>query len=507
MHHATPGAHTTVLRREGKLGPETTKTVTELSFEVPANATEIALLFDYQPRQSLDREVNRRHVEQAFAEFSASFRARMGDAWAEGLRTRLGVDRMEEALNNLLNVVLIDADGNWRGRWDRNPASTDGRLRVGIDEASPGFIAGPLPQGTWRAAIECHGIYGQPVSFSIDIEAATTRKASGANDPSPRFTVPLPAPEGPARWYVGEMHSHSTESDGSWSIPTLCDNVARDGAQFIFLTDHNTMSGHRNPPDVSITLIPGCELTTFFGHYPTYGVESAPVWHENGRVRHFEAISAEVRSRGGLIGAAHPFVPGDPLCTGCRMRADLDPSHIDTMEVWYRRWDSPGADNEAAYALWNRFWREGHRITAVGARDVHRNEQLHPFPGEMPFTAIRADANTPSAIFAGLRRREVIVTGGPLLDLQLLGESAVARIGEELHTKPKKLKVHISRAEQGQELRLFFKGEVFSSLEAAGDGQHEIDLPSHVQQSGWFRAELRNKAGLPRAITNHALAV
>ncbi len=307
------------------------------------------------------------------------------------------------------------------------------------------------------------------------------------------------------------MHSHSTESDGNWPIETLCQNVAKDGAQFIFLTDHNTMSGHHSrarnpsPPDVPLTLVPGCELTTFFGHYPTYGVQSAPVWHLNGEVRPFEDISADVRARGGMIGAAHPFVPGDPLCTGCRMRADLDPALIDTMEVWYRRWDSPGVDNEAAYALWNRFWRDGHRITAVGARDVHRTEQLHPFPGQMPLTAIRAAANTPTAIFAGLRRREVVVTGGPMVELKLLGESQRARVGQELSEAPRKAQVHLWNMEPNLTLHMFANGECVQTIDGLTDGEHEIDVPSSAQSASWFRVELRNPQDLPRAITNHVV--
>lgn len=496
-----------VLRDEGVLAPETTKTVTERTFEVPEGATQVALSFDYGPRQSKDREVNGKLVEQAFAEYASTFRARLGDAWAEGLRTRLGVARMQETLNNLLNVVLIDAAGNWRGRWDRNPASKDGRLCVGLENASAGFIAGPLPAGTWRAAIECHGIYGQAVNYTLNVEIDTSEvpSASVTTDLQPRFTMPAPAPT-EAAWYVGEMHSHSTESDGNWPIATLCENLASDGAQFVFLTDHNTMSGHRNPPEVPITLVPGCELTTFFGHYPTYGVASAPVWHQRGEVRDFRAISDEVRTLGGMIGAAHPFVPGDPLCTGCRMRADLDPSLIDTMEVWYRRWDSPGVDNEAAYALWNRFWHEGHHVTAVGARDVHREEQRHPFPGDMPFTAIFAEANTPTAIFAGLRRREVVISGGPMLDLRLIGQSQSARIGGELRESPRKVSAQIWNATPGLELQIFCRGEVVRRAKVERDGTVEIDLPQEAQRTGWFRAELRTPAGLPRTITNHVIA-
>src|SRR6185503_8116183 len=112
----------------------------------------------------------------------------------------------------------------------------------------------------------------------------------------------------------------------------------------------------------------------------------------------------------GLIGVAHPFVPGDPLCTGCRMVDGLTPDAFDMMEVWYRRWTSPGSDNVAGYEMWDRLWASGNGRTGVAARDWHGPEQEAPFPGEFPLTGVFAASATPDAILAGLRAGRAIMS-------------------------------------------------------------------------------------------------
>src|SRR5690606_3665676 len=83
-------------------------------------------------------------------------------------------------------------------------------------------------------------------------------------------------------WYLGEMHSHTRHSDGKWEVEELAEAVHRNGSDFLCLTDHNTMSGHAEPRPLPLTLVRGCELTTFHGHHPVYGMRDMVPWHEDG---------------------------------------------------------------------------------------------------------------------------------------------------------------------------------------------------------------------------------
>jgi hypothetical protein len=467
-----------LLRQSGRAAASDTKTVKIHRFEVPAGVEALTLGFDYGPRVSTNRAENLPLLEAAFELHTRRRREVLPPEEIARHREALKVDARAGSLDNLMNVVLIDAEGRWRGRWDRNPSSDAGALTLSKEYASKGFLPGEIGPGTWTAAIECHGIFGDDVSYEV-VVATCPVPAPRVEPPPPQETFP-PRRRGPG-WYFGEMHSHTLHSDGKWELVGLAAHARRVGCDFLCLTDHNTVSGVLDPGELPITLVPGMELTTFHGHHPMYGIKAMIPWHRDGRVLPLRETGKVAREMGGIVGVAHPFVPGDPLCTGCRMVEGLDPTSFDLMEVWYRRWDSPGTDNEAAYALWNRYWREGHRITAVAARDWHGPEQDGPFPGPLPFTGVYAEDNTPEAILEGIRRGRVILSGGPILDLSITD----------------RLRVRIEKLEEPAKLRVFRSGEVMLETDAK---DLEIDVPG----PGYYRAELW-APDRPRVIGNHVV--
>lgn len=495
----------TLLREPGRAARTDSKTVRSIAFDVPEGTAALALAFDYGPRTSEDPADNAGPVEAAYQKHAARFREIKGEAFAARVREALNVDGRAKLLHNLMNVVLVDPTGRWRGRWDRNPSSDSGDLFVGEHHASRGFVAGPIQPGRWSVAIECHGVFGSPVDYEVRVLA----RPAPTSDEIARLAAPRgrEAPErrrGPGV-YFGELHSHTVHSDGKWELFELASRVRASGADFLCLTDHNTTSGLAElaEHELPLTLIPGCELTTFHGHHPIYGLREAVPWHVEGRVLPLSETSPKIRAMGGIVGVAHPFVPGDPLCTGCRMAEDLVPGSFDLIEVWYRRWDSPGSDNEAAYAFWNRLWKAGHRVTAVAARDLHGADQDGPFPGPLPFTGVFADDNTTEAILDGMRRGRVILSGGPILAIELESGNVRAGIGESLCASGAvKARVRFERTGGACELRVFRSGDLAETRAVEGDG--ELDFAGLADGPGHYRAELW-QGELPRAITNHVV--
>lgn len=501
MTRATAG--TTLLCASGRAERRDSKTVRVIHFDVPEGTSALSLSFDYGPRTSENESDNAPAVLAAFEKHVRRMREAKGEAVVEKVRNALNVEGRSKLLHNLMNVVLVDPSGRWRGRWDRNPSSDSGALFVSKSHASRGFIPGEIPAGRWSVAIECHGVFGEPVSYEVEVGS---RPEPGADEIArlarPEATRAAPPRRG-AGLYFGEMHSHTVHSDGKWELTELASRVRASGADFLCLTDHNTTSGLLDPGELPVTLLPGCELTTFFGHHPIYGLEAIVPWHEEGRVLSLGENAPRIRAMGGIVGVAHPFVPGDPLCTGCRMIEELEPGSFDLLEVWYRRWDSPGSDNEAAYAFWNELWARGHRVTAVAARDLHGPDQDGPFPGPLPFTGIFAEDNTRQALLEGLRRGAVILSGGPVLDLALESGGVSAGIGAALRAPgPVRTRVRFERSEGPCDLVLFRSGEPVRTLAIDGDG--ELVLDDLADRPGYFRAELR-QAGAPRAITNHVV--
>ncbi|MBK7860117.1 MAG: CehA/McbA family metallohydrolase [Archangiaceae bacterium] len=472
-----------LLHATGRLEASDSKTVRVHAFEVPEGLQALGLRFDYSPRKATDRERNAGLVDAALKKHNARRKVELDAAGLEDQRQKIGAYTLYKELNNLMNVVLIDPDGVWRGRWDRNPSSDAGDLVLSAGASSPGFLPGKIAAGRWQAAIECHGIFGEPVSYQLDVLEAAEPGRATASVSAPVSAAPRRSGPG---WYFGELHSHTTHSDGRHELPELARRAAALGIDFLCLTDHNTTSGLLDPGPLPLTLVPGCELTTFHGHHPVYGFTDIVPWHVDGRVRPLEEMQADVRRRGGLVSVAHPFKVGDPYCTGCRMRDDLPPQAFDLIEVWYRAWDAVETDNLTAYALWNNYWQQGHRIIAVAARDWHGPGQEGPWPGPAPFTGVWAQDNTPAAIIAGLRAGRVIMSGGPVLDLQLEGRT---------------LKLRGERFTEGVELRLFRCGERTETV-AGSDGS---PLTRTLTEPGWYRAEAWGADGKPRVITNHVV--
>lgn len=476
---------TQLVHSTGKVSASDSKTVRIVDFQVPPGVEALTLTFDYSPRKSLDTRKNAALVDAALKKHNLRRQVELDGAALEDQKSRIGAHTLEKALNNLMNVVLIDPRGQWRGRWDRNPSSDAGELVLSPGVSSRGFLPGAIEAGKWQAAIECHGVFGEPVSYALEVIARPA--------PTPQEVKTLTAPVGPpapARrsgpgWYFGEVHSHTVHSDGAHELIELARRCAAKGVDFLCLTDHNTTSGLLETTPLPLTLIAGCELTTFHGHHPIYGLSEIVPWHKDGRVLPLEELAPLVRGKGGLVSVAHPFKIGDPVCTGCRMRDDLPPQSFDSMEVWYREWDAGETDNLTAYALWNSYWAKGHRIVGLAARDWHGPGQETAFPGEAPLTGVWAEDNTPAAILAGLRSGKVIMSGGPILDFSLQNGDVV---------------VTLERSPEPVELRVFCKGERVATEPDVGEGRRSFK--GLAAQKGWYRVEAwRN--GLPRVLSNH----
>ena len=68
-----------------------------------------------------------------------------------------------------------------------------------------------------------------------------------------------------AKWYKGNIHTHTTKSDGDEDPEKVCEWFENHGYDFLVLSDHNhlTILDHGELGRTSLTLIPGEEVTAF----------------------------------------------------------------------------------------------------------------------------------------------------------------------------------------------------------------------------------------------------
>ena len=179
-------------------------------------------------------------------------------------------------------------------------------------------------------------------------------------------------------WIACELHTHTLHSDGRQTLRELAEGAVKLGFGAIALTDHNTMSGLDGKEEIErefgLTIIPGMEWTTFYGHMVTIGLSEFADWRQAGRSDIDRGI-AEVHRLGGIAGLAHPFRIGSPACTGCFWEYAVgDWNAVDYIEVWSGTFPSIQTDNRRAFKLWTAKLNEGYRIAAVSGRDWHAQE-------------------------------------------------------------------------------------------------------------------------------------
>ncbi len=68
-------------------------------------------------------------------------------------------------------------------------------------------------------------------------------------------------------WLKGNVHAHSTQSDGKLTVTELLEGYANEGYDFISITDHDVYATYTHP---TLLCIPGVEVSGFFADKPIH---------------------------------------------------------------------------------------------------------------------------------------------------------------------------------------------------------------------------------------------
>ncbi|MBN1287135.1 MAG: PHP domain-containing protein [Anaerolineae bacterium] len=279
---------------------------------------------------------------------------------------------------------------------------------VAPDDATPGYLPGPIWPGTWHVHLGFYKVAAAGCDYTVTVRLTPAKSAHV----EARFPALLRLGDQASRrplkldgWYKGELHCHSLHSDGDSSPYEVIQAAEALGLDFIALTDHNVMSHQAalKTLDTGLILIPGYEVTTYRGHWNIWGDQG---WIDfrmmtDGQMR--EAIQ-EAKRRGYLVSCNHPRPFGPPW-----EFEDVEAYHC--IEIWNGPWRLM---NNAALAFWESRLKAGKRFVAVGGSDAHflKREHLHRLGH--PTTYVRCDG-PPSAkgLLDGIRAGRVFVTEAP----------------------------------------------------------------------------------------------
>lgn len=323
---------------------------------------------------------------------------------------------------NTLDIGIFDARGvdfhsqGFRG-WT---GSARASFFIALDEATPGYMPGPILPGTWTVVLGPYKVAPDGCHYRIDVKmwrsSSQTRAANGSGTALGRsaeigFPKLLPLRDAPSTrvnpdgWYKGDLHCHTVNSDGDSTPETLVRLGESLGFDFLAVTDHNNRTQMIDLAKIEtpLMLIPGYEVTTYYGHWNIWGDGN---WIDF-RVQSADDLAgfiAEAKQHGYLVSCNHPRLYGPDW-------AFADVEGFRCVEVWNGPWQLL---NSTCLEFWEKKLRRGERLTAVGGSDHHFTRKDHIARLGHPTTYIYCEGEpSPAKLLDALRAGHAFVSEAP----------------------------------------------------------------------------------------------
>jgi len=288
----------------------------------------------------------------------------------------------------------------------------------------------------------------------------------------------------PGRFWRGNLHTHSTCSDGRLTPEQVCRLYREGGYHFVAITDH--FQNHRNFTIADTRPFRTADFTTLLGaelHTPR--TEFSSLWHilavglpldfaatqpdESG-----PALAARALATGAFVAAAHPgwytLTEADVLSLGPVHAIETfnatSIDHNDRADSWY---------------MLDLLLERGHRYFACATDDAHFNPARHDVM--RGWVWVKSEALDPDALLVALKAGHFYSSTGPeIYDIRVYpGDKVVVRCSPAS--------------------RIFVTGGNWESVYAYGNGITEAELSLAKFNSPFCRVTVRDINGL-RAWSN-----
>ncbi|MEZ4866892.1 MAG: CehA/McbA family metallohydrolase [Caldilineaceae bacterium] len=413
---------------------------------------------------------------------------------------------------NVIDIGLFDprcaafpGGAGFRG-WS---GSARQEFTITLEDATPGYLPGPLPAGRYQVILGLYRIWPQGATYTVEITAELVDEPPDELPDAPPAwpTAPVAYPlqaTGPAtQWLCGDLQSHTFHSDAKGSPAQLVAKARAAGFDFLAVTDHNTISHHIHLPalaDERLILIPSQEVTTYYGHMNVWGARN---WCDF-RCKEPEALTAIIElahRHGGVCSINHPKEGGPAWEYGFELP-------VDTIEVWQGPWPYRNAES---LALWDRLLCAGRRWPAVGGSDYHcpSGEDTNLLRLGQPTTWVKVREHSVTGILDALCAGRSCISAhpqGPRVAMRAQTGAATAGMGETLQTDGAPVTIEVTTEVwrgQGYQLQLVADGQtVFTTAITATEA--EIRTPVTAQH--YVRAEVVGDAApaqLPPQAPSH----
>lgn len=289
-----------------------------------------------------------------------------------------------------------------------------------------------------------------------------------------------------------ELHCHTVHSDGDFSVAELLQNAKSDHLSLIALTDHNTSSGYDELDDSVLPCIKGIEWTTYFGHMLVLGANKFVDWRDAKKDNIDEKIR-QVKDADGVVGVAHPFQIGSPICTGGRWEFDVkDWSAVDYIEVWHSDLMGVKQENSKAFDFWTELLDRGCKIAATYGRDWHRDEEN----GHFGCTYLDLDEINEVSALKALKAGKSVVSSGAKFFFRLHRRGVTYSIGDTVkkgtYTFSFFTDLHSREKDAGEESVVYKEIRIVTNAgkTVLQTRYNERHTRLRLESGNWYRAEL-----------------
>jgi len=405
---------------------------------------------------------------------------------------------------NMLTPTIFDPNG-WRGAGPRQGARHE--VLISNTFATPGYLAGELPVGTWTVIVDTHMIM-PGIPLQLEIEVVGTDERALENPQASKIQKTAPRGRG---WYRGDLHAHTIHSDATWAVADLLAWAKENKLDFCTLSDHNTIAGLALwDASTSDDLLPisGSEVTTFWGHALALGVREWVDWHVRPKPRMhnertMDQLAQEVYAQGGLFIIAHPRSVGDPDCTGCDwLFESMMPGSALAVEVWNENWTGQMAGNEQSLALAFEWLNQGYRLALTSGTDTHGPEH-NRIAETFGFDVVYADDLSEREILRAVQQGHLYLSAGPGLQLNAAANGMHAMMGDVLdigEDVPIYVTAKWTDCSPRSHLAFIVNGVVQETCLVQDEGSGTWELRGG--QANWCLVTVRDDQGVMLALSN-----
>lgn len=401
---------------------------------------------------------------------------------------------------NTIDIGIFDPRGiqflnaGYRG-WS---GSARREFVIGRKEATHGYMPGPIFPGIWHICLGAYKVADNGCHYQVDIALYPSSDSSQVDFPErlslDNAKTTTASADG---WYAGELHCHTVNSDGDSTTEEIVRQAEALGLNFLAIMDHNNLT-HQvelNRIQSPLILIPGFEVTTYYGHWNVWGDGE---WVDF-RVQKPDDLAQAItyaRTQGYLISCNHPR-PYGPDWEFVRVEGYV------CVEVWNGPWE---LSNTACLAFWEAHLQRGKRLSAIGGSDHHFSHKPHIARLAHPTTVVYIPPGTPPsahAVLKAIRIGHCFVTeapDGPRLTLRvnsvMMGDSLLRPSNDHVT-----LEIGVQKG-AGSRVQIITASGVIGETEITGNTVEWLQ-DVRLDNSPYVRIQLVDaKYGQVRALTN-----